>query len=168
MVNEHLLDRVREYCLRLPDAHETLTWGEPHFRVNNKIFAGVGLENDTTVLGLKLNQQHAAEVVQIPGFWKAKYVGHKGWVSIDLEQIDDWRMIDEMLLESYQLIAPKRSLRKLDHPDNAPEPLDKPTSDPTSARTAKKKTVAKKKKARKSSKKAKKNPVAKKPTRGSR
>ena len=33
------LDRVREICLALPQAHEVEAWGAPTFRVNNKIFA---------------------------------------------------------------------------------------------------------------------------------
>ncbi len=34
---------MRKICLSLPDTKETLTWGEPHFRVGDKIFAGAEL-----------------------------------------------------------------------------------------------------------------------------
>ena len=33
------LDRLRALCLALPEAHEVLAWGEPTFRVKNKMFA---------------------------------------------------------------------------------------------------------------------------------
>ena len=33
------LDRVRALCLALPEAHEVEAWGEPTFRVKNKLFA---------------------------------------------------------------------------------------------------------------------------------
>ena len=33
------LTRLRRICLALPEAHEVEAWGEPTFRVRNKIFA---------------------------------------------------------------------------------------------------------------------------------
>ena len=33
------LSRVRKLCLSLPQAHEVEAWGEPTFRVKNKLFA---------------------------------------------------------------------------------------------------------------------------------
>ena len=33
------LTRVRKLCLALPEAHEVEAWGEPTFRVRNKLFA---------------------------------------------------------------------------------------------------------------------------------
>ena len=33
------LTRLRKLCLALPEAHEVEAWGEPTFRVRNKLFA---------------------------------------------------------------------------------------------------------------------------------
>ena len=33
------LTRLRNFCLSLPEAHEVEAWGEPTFRVKNKMFA---------------------------------------------------------------------------------------------------------------------------------
>ena len=33
------LTRRRKLCLRLPEAHEVEAWGEPTFRVRNRMFA---------------------------------------------------------------------------------------------------------------------------------
>ena len=33
------LARLREICLSLPDATEKIAWGDPTFRVRDKIFA---------------------------------------------------------------------------------------------------------------------------------
>ena len=30
--------RLRKICLALPEAHEVVAWGEPTFRVHNKLF----------------------------------------------------------------------------------------------------------------------------------
>lgn len=56
------LAKMREICLSLPDTKETLTWGQPHFRVGEKIFAGCGEEKESWVIGFKLEMEHADEV----------------------------------------------------------------------------------------------------------
>ena len=105
---------MKRICLSLPDTEETMTWGKPHYRVNNKIFAGCGEENGKSSLGFKLEMDHArAIVVSDARFSPAPYVGHKGWVSMDASGIQDWNEVRDLVLESYRLIAPKRSLAKL-------------------------------------------------------
>ena len=111
------LTKIRNICLSLPDTKETMTWGKPHFRVGEKIFAGYGEENGKHVVGFKLEMAHASIAVQVPGFSRAPYVGHKGWVSLEADSIKDWNEVREMILESYRLIAPKKSLAKLDSED---------------------------------------------------
>lgn len=95
------LVRVRKICLQWPDTKETITWGKPHFRFKEKIFAGI----DDGVLGCKTEMTKAARLIKLPGFSKAPYVGHKGWVSIDLRVVRDWKLIQELLYESYCLIS---------------------------------------------------------------
>lgn len=111
---DNVLTRVREICLSLPDTCETPTWGKPHFRVADKIFAGCGEENGILSIGFKLHMEHAADIVHEPGFSRAPYVGHKGWVSLDASQgVRDWDALRDWIIESYELIAPKRTLAKL-------------------------------------------------------
>jgi predicted DNA-binding protein (MmcQ/YjbR family) len=104
---------MRDICLALPDTKETLTWGEPHFRVGEKIFAGCGEEQGKPVIGFKLEREHAEAIVQDERFWRAPYVGHKGWVSMDATAVTDWREVRPLILESYRLIAPARSVARL-------------------------------------------------------
>jgi len=108
-----VLAKMRKICLALPDTKETLTWGQPHFRVGEKIFAGCGAEKGRLTLGFKLEMDHADLRVQDPRFERAPYVGHKGWVSMDADGIRDWDEVRALVLESYRLIAPKRSFAKL-------------------------------------------------------
>jgi predicted DNA-binding protein (MmcQ/YjbR family) len=102
-----VLPKMREICLALPDTKETLTWGEPHFRVGEKIFAGL-------TIGFKLEMDHADGLVQDARFHRAPYVGHKGWVSMDAVAIRSWKEVKPLVLESYRLIAPRKSFAKLD------------------------------------------------------
>ena len=110
-----VLTKMREFCLALPDTKETLTWGKPHFRVVDKIFAGYGEDDEgRSVIGFKLHKDHARAVVKSPLFWPSPYVGRHGWVSTDGNTVEDWDGIRAMVNESYELIAPKKSLAKLD------------------------------------------------------
>lgn len=110
--NDSVLTKMREICLSLPDTKETMTWGQPHFRVGDKIFSGYGEEKGKQVIGFKLEMEHADEVIKDSRFWRAPYVGHKGWVSMDAGQVRDWSEVRPMILESYRLIAPKKTLAK--------------------------------------------------------
>ena len=108
-----ILAKMREICLSLPDTKETITWGQPHFRVGDKIFSGYGAEKGKKVIGFKLEMDHADAMLDDPRFWRAPYVGHKGWVSMDATQVRHWDEVKVLIHESYRLIAPKKSLAKL-------------------------------------------------------
>ena len=108
------LTRIRRICLALPDTTETMTWDKPHFRVGDKIFVGYGQERGTSVISIKLEMKHAAEIIELPNFWRAPYVGHKGWVSMDVRRVSNWDDVRGLILESYRLIAPKRTLASLE------------------------------------------------------
>ena len=108
-----ILAKMREICLSLPDTKETMTWGQPHFRVGDKIFSGYGAEKGKKVIGFKLEMDHADAMLDDPRFWRAPYVGHKGWVSMDATQVRHWDEVKVLIHESYRLIAPKKSLAKL-------------------------------------------------------
>jgi predicted DNA-binding protein (MmcQ/YjbR family) len=114
MKGRRVLDNMREICLALPDTKETLTWGQPHFRVGEKIFAGCGDEKGRPVIGFKLEMDHADAIIQDARFSRAPYVGHKGWVSMDASGVHDWNEVRPLVLESYRLIAPKRTVAKMD------------------------------------------------------
>ena len=139
MKGSSVLDHMRTICLALPDTKETLTWGQPHFRVGEKIFAGCGEEKGRVVIGFKLDMDHADAIIQDPRFWRAPYVGHKGWVSMDAGGVDDWEEVRPLVVESYRLIAPKRTVAKM---DGAARPVAKPLAKNAKA-AAKKKTARK-------------------------
>lgn len=112
---EAQLEKVRAICLALPDTVETETWGSPHFRVNDKIFAGFGGEGERPTVGFKLEKDEASFLVASdPRITRAPYVGKHGWVTMDVGGRVAWRRVAEYVETSYRLIAPKRSIAKLD------------------------------------------------------
>ena len=120
------LAKMRKICLSLPDTKETPTWGQPHFRVGEKIFSGLGEEKGVLTVGFKLEMAHADAMVRRPGFSRAPYVGHKGWVSADVGQLKDWEELGALIHESYRLIAPKKTLAKWQGQPAAKAPARRP------------------------------------------
>jgi predicted DNA-binding protein (MmcQ/YjbR family) len=123
------LDHMRDICLSLPDTTETPTWGQPHFRVKDKIFAGCGEEKGKQSIGCKLEMEHADILIQHDSrVSRAPYVGHKGWVSIDAAKVKatEWDWVRSLVHESYRLIAPKKTLAAWQGA-SAPSPVTKKT-----------------------------------------
>ena len=102
------LTEMRRICLALPEATETMTWGQPHFRVRGKIFAGFGDHGGTFTIGFKLEREHADAAILDPRFTRAPYVGQHGWISMDVKGVHDWAEVRALVLESYRLIAPRK------------------------------------------------------------
>ena len=105
--------KLRKICLDLPDTKLTMTWGAPHFRVANKIFCGSGEEDGVFTIGFKLEKPHAARVLKDPRFSVAPYVGKHGWVHMKVTRAKDLGEVRRYVEESYELIAPTKSLAKL-------------------------------------------------------
>jgi hypothetical protein len=109
------LTRLRKLCLALPEAHEVEAWGEPTFRVRNKLFAMYAAAGNHHGDGRPAvwckagpgNQQ--LMVAAAPKrFFVPPYVGPSGWVGVFLDGPVDWRELGDLLTDSYRLVAPKR------------------------------------------------------------
>lgn len=115
MTFDEVLEQLRGIALSLPQTKETLTWGKPHFRVNEKIFCGCGDQKGKPTIGLKLDPVEAKEMMMAPGIEKAAYSRpNDGWIAIQPNTFDDWEEINRMVLASYRLIAPKNVLKLLE------------------------------------------------------
>lgn len=111
------LIKLRKLCLALPEAHEVEAWGEPTFRVRNKMFAmyanaanhhGNG-RHAAWIKALKPDQQRM--VAAAPEcFFVPPYVGPSGWVGVWLDGAVDWEVVAEFLTDGFKLVAPKRLL----------------------------------------------------------
>jgi hypothetical protein len=107
--------RLRRVALALPEAHEVEAWGEPTFRVRNKLFAMYA--NATSHHG---GGRHAVWCKAAPGnqelmvksspdrFFIPPYVGPSGWIGIWLGQGTEWKEVGVLLEDSWRLVAPKR------------------------------------------------------------
>lgn len=109
------LPRLRKICLALPEAHEVEAWGEPTFRVRNRLFAMYASANTHHGQGRPAVWCKAGpgnQEIMVRGapdrFFVPPYVGPSGWIGIWLDGSVQWDEVADLLGDSYDLVAPKR------------------------------------------------------------
>lgn len=103
----------------MPEATEKVAWGEPTFRVRDKLFV---MYNDNhhgdgrTAIWCKAEPggQEILVGADPARFFVPPYVGKSGWIGIDLKRGVDWRQVAALVEESYRMTAPKRLIAELD------------------------------------------------------
>jgi predicted DNA-binding protein (MmcQ/YjbR family) len=113
--NHPLIVRLRAVCLPYPEAVEVNVWGRPTFRAGKKIFvvAGSSLEVPLSIV-FKPDPDDEPALRQDARIFSPPYFGASGWLAIELERVDDWSEIAELVDASYRLVALKRQLAALD------------------------------------------------------
>jgi predicted DNA-binding protein (MmcQ/YjbR family) len=103
-------DRLRAICLALPETVEKETWGDPTFRVRDKIFAMEKRGDGRISVWCKAPPGSQAVLVGADPerFFVPPYVGPKGWVGVRLDDSPNWAEVAEIVKRSYRLVAPKR------------------------------------------------------------
>jgi predicted DNA-binding protein (MmcQ/YjbR family) len=102
---------MRKIALALPEATEEITWGEDlNFRVRKKIFCFPGQEAMT----VKADPEERDALLADPRVSLAPYVGRFGWVTVQLGKKPDWDEVEELIVTSYCLIAPKTLARRVE------------------------------------------------------
>jgi predicted DNA-binding protein (MmcQ/YjbR family) len=107
---EQPTDRLRTICLALPEAVEKEAWGDPTFRVREKIFAMEKRGDGRISVWCKAppGSQMVLVGADPDRFFVPPYVGHKGWIGMRLDDAPDWSEVALVIRRSYRLIAPKR------------------------------------------------------------
>jgi hypothetical protein len=120
------LTRLRRIALSLPEAHEVEAWGEPTFRVRNKLIAmyaaaGNHHGDGRTAVWIKATRDNQTFMVRSAPtrFFVPPYVGPSGWVGVYLDEGADWMEVAELLRDAYRLTAPGRLAARLDAPPAA-------------------------------------------------
>lgn len=109
-MRETVTDRLRAICLALPEATEKEAWGDPTFRIRNKIFAMEKRGDGRISMWCKApaGSQEVLIGADPALFFSPPYVGHKGWIGMRLDGDPDWHEVDIVVRRSYSLIAPKK------------------------------------------------------------
>ena len=109
------IERLREYCIGLDIAvEETFPFGNDTlvFKINQKIFALMGLDNNPLSINLKCDPEIAIEYRESyssiqPGY----HMNKKHWNTVVLEgEIDD-SFLKKMIKDSFDLVAKAKKTR---------------------------------------------------------
>src|ERR1700681_1094481 len=102
------LTRLRKLCLALPESHEVEAWGEPTFRVRNKLFAMYAAANNHHGGGRPAVWCTAGpgnQALMVRGapdrFFVPPYVGPSGGGGIWLDETVHWGELADLLRDSY-------------------------------------------------------------------
>jgi hypothetical protein len=119
------LARLRQIALALPEAHEVRAWGEPTFRVKNKLFAmyaGPHNHHGAGRPGVWIKAEPGEQELRIrmdpERYFRPPYVGPSGWVGVQLDRGADWAEVAALLAVAWRLAAPPRLRRE--HAAEAP------------------------------------------------
>lgn len=117
------LTRLRKVCFALPEVTEKEAWGEPTFRVRDKIFAMFATDhhhdgNIAVWCKAAMGMQEVLIDADPERFFKPPYVGPKGWIGIRLDGKVDWDEVHALLAESWRMTAPPKLAATLPAPSD--------------------------------------------------
>lgn len=109
-MEDETAERLRAICLALPEVEEKETWGDPTYRVREKIFAMEKRGDGRPSLWCKVPPGSQAVLVGADPhrFFVPPYVGPKGWIGMRLDDGPDWDEVTLVVRRSFRLVAPKR------------------------------------------------------------
>ena len=109
-MDDAILERLRAACLAFPETTEQEAWGDPTFRVRDKIFAmqKCGDGRQSVWCKAPAGAQEVLTNADPERFFVPPYVGHRGWIGVRLDGPLDWDELRGLLADVYRITAPKR------------------------------------------------------------
>lgn len=105
------IETIRDYCLSKPDVEETLPFGPDTlvYKVNNKIFLLMGLDEEQLRFNVKCDPDKAIELREefscvLPGY----HMNKKHWNTIVVDGSFSTKQLKEWIDLSYDLVSKKK------------------------------------------------------------
>ena len=108
------IERVRSMLADFDEVEESVDkFGHTSFRVRDKPFVMLGEGSDGPSLSIKAELYTQRHLIEHRGFTRTRYIGQHGWASLPSLPPDDWAEIEELVVDGYLLVAPKRLMADL-------------------------------------------------------
>ena len=107
------LERLRGLCLALPETSEAKQFGTPAFKAGKKTFFTAHRYRRRMQIECWVGAELQATLTEDPRFHIPHYIGHRGWISLDIEDHVDWGELRDLAMGSYRHFALKRMLKAL-------------------------------------------------------
>jgi predicted DNA-binding protein (MmcQ/YjbR family) len=108
------LTKLRALCLSLPETRETAAWGHPNFVAGKKTFAVFENWQGRPCIAVKQTKPDQELLLEDQRFFRTPYSGKHGWVSLWVDRRVPWKLVRELVLQSYRLVANRRMLTALE------------------------------------------------------
>jgi hypothetical protein len=111
---EHVLAKIREICLALPETSERLSHGAPTFFIREKRAFLMVLTNHhgdgRFAIWCAAPEGMQKMLVDADGerFFVPPYVGHRGWLGARLDRGIDWDELAGIVEDAYAEVAPAK------------------------------------------------------------
>lgn len=117
-----VLEKLRAICLTFPETSEGTQFGFPVWRAGKKVFAQAYCYRADRKLQLAfwVGVDQQALLVRDEHFSIPAYLGHNGWIALEVTRDANWKEIRSLALFSYRHFALGRMLKALDAPTPAP------------------------------------------------
>ncbi len=118
---QEVVEELRKICLALPETSEAKQFGFPVWRAGKKVFAQAYCYRNEGKLQLSfwVGVDQQALLIRDKKFSIPAYMGHNGWISLDVTKRANWQEIRSLAAFSYRHFALARMLKAL--PAAAPE-----------------------------------------------
>jgi hypothetical protein len=91
----------------MPEVEERETWGEPTFRVKDRIFAMGSLDGEYVSLKASLDDQSGLVEMDPKTFAPSAYTGRYGWVRVRLAGVGK-DLAQRLMTNAWRRTAPRR------------------------------------------------------------
>ncbi|WP_201002854.1 MmcQ/YjbR family DNA-binding protein [Paenibacillus glycanilyticus] len=111
-----MLERVQGICSALPEVDQIVDgFGHDVMKVRGKTFIMMGEGHNSVLpsLSIKATKEQQYLLLEQGGYVKTPYIGHHGWVSVDMEAGPNWDELGVLIQEAYLLAAPKRLVKQV-------------------------------------------------------
>lgn len=115
-----VLAELRALAAELPEVTERISHGSPSWFVRDKktVASFVDDHHGDGRLGIWCAAPAGVQGVLVESepdrFYRPPYVGHRGWIGVDLAVDPDWDEVREILRDAYRCVAPKTLVARLD------------------------------------------------------
>lgn len=105
-----LLNAFRRICLALPESHEASQFGHPVWQAGKKTFALARYDGRRITLCFWVGVDQQGMLSADPRYEIPPYMGHNGWIALEVSAACDWDEIESLTHQSYRHFALKRML----------------------------------------------------------
>jgi predicted DNA-binding protein (MmcQ/YjbR family) len=110
---QNTLRTLREICLAWPECVESKQFGNPAWCAGKRTFAQLLVNEQKLTLAFWVGGEAQSALLDDPRFHIPAFLGHRGWIALDLPVDFEALEIRQHLLHSYRHFALKRMLAEL-------------------------------------------------------